>query len=132
MNCTSCGSSLAMGARFCGTCGTSAATPAATLEAPGSTGTRDRGSSAAALVYPRNPPLSPHLALLGLMIVGLPQLVFGQVGKGIVLFCLFWVSFVAVVVPLLVLAAAIVDAYMVGFTLQKGQPVGRWQFFPSP
>ena len=93
-------------------------------------GTRDqqpRGN----LIYPRNPPISPHLALVTLIIVGLPQLVYGQVGKGILLFVLFWLSVPTVFGPAIILLLPLVDAYMIGSTLKSGKPVSKWACFPS-
>jgi TM2 domain-containing membrane protein YozV len=93
-------------------------------------GTRDqqpRGN----LIYPRNPPISPHLALVTLIIVGLPQLVYGQVGKGILLFILFWLSVPTVFGPAIILLLALIDAYMVANTLKAGKPVSKWACFPS-
>jgi TM2 domain-containing membrane protein YozV len=93
-------------------------------------GTRDqqpRGN----LIYPRNPPISPHIALVTLIIVGLPQLVYGQVIKGILLFILFWLSMPTVFGPLIILILALVDAYMIGNTLKAGRPVSQWACFPT-
>jgi hypothetical protein len=93
-------------------------------------GTRDqtRGSG---LIYPRNPPLSPHLAWLTLLIPGLPQLIFGQVGKGIVIFIVACVLLPTGIGPLLVALVALIDAYLVGRALQSGKAISKWQFFPT-
>lgn len=96
----------------------------------GQHGTRDQ-QTGGNLIYPPNPPLSPHLAWITLLIVGLPQLLYGQVGKGIVLFLVFWLSFVTVIGPMVVLVLAFIDAYMVGSALKAGKPISRWASFPT-
>jgi hypothetical protein len=158
--CANCGKPIPDFSRFCPECGSTLANsrtaaetpqvpppipaqvpppfqpPAASQFAPphhngmSGIGTRDqqpRGN----LIYPRNPPISPHLALVTLMIVGLPQLVYGQVGKGILLFVLFWLSVPTVFGPAVILLLALIDAYMIGGTLKAGKPVSKWACFPS-
>ncbi len=83
-------------------------------------------------IQPKNPPRSPHFALFTLLLPGLPQLLFGQVQKGLVLMgvyvvCAIWAG------PLLMLAVwvvALVDAYKVGYALADMTPVGEWAWFP--
>jgi len=90
------------------------------------------------LVYPTNPPRSPHMAWLNLIGPGLAQIVFGKTWEGIasiivvnIIFILSkWTDWVGVLY-LAVLIASIVDAYMTGNRLREGQPVGRWQVFPT-
>lgn len=87
------------------------------------------------LIMPDNPPKDPlMMALLsGCCIAGLGQIVLGQVAKGIALLlgnfvlAFMTVGFSAAVTwPLMG-----IDAYLVAKKLQKGQPVGEWEFFPS-
>lgn len=153
MFCSNCGKAIPDFSRFCPECGNTLANskaggavppqPAPQAAPPGGpphafppsfgmsgVGTRDqqpRGN----LIYPRNPPISPHLALVTLLIVGLPQLVYGQVGKGILLFVLFWLSVPTVVGPAAILILALIDAYMIGNTLKSGRPVSKWRCFPT-
>ncbi len=84
-------------------------------------------------VRPSNPPKSPHLAWLNLLLVGVAQMVFGQIGKGLAILgaAIVTALFTAGIGGLAVMVASIVDAYMVGKVLRSGQPVGKWQFFPS-
>jgi hypothetical protein len=93
-------------------------------------GTRDQ-IGARNLIYPRNPPLSPHLAWLTLLIPGLPQLIFGQIGKGILIFIVTCVLLPTGLGPLLVALIALIDAYLVGRALQSGKALSKWQFFPT-
>jgi hypothetical protein len=93
-------------------------------------GTRDqqpRGN----LIYPRNPPISPHLAWLSILICGLPQLIYGQVAKGFLLFILCVILIPTVFGPPVLVLVAIIDAYMVANTLKAGKPVSKWACFPS-
>ncbi|MEI8285483.1 MAG: DUF4339 domain-containing protein [bacterium] len=107
------------------------------------------------LVYPTNPPRSPHMAWLNLMGPGLAQIVFGKTWLGVAaigsftllnyldtLIRLFMgdhepegLAFAFLMLLLLlmlaILVASIVDAYMSGNRLREGQPVGKWQVFPK-
>jgi TM2 domain-containing membrane protein YozV len=82
------------------------------------------------LVYPKNPPLSPYLAVLNILIPGAAQLVYGQVAKGIVTFIAVY-GLLAFGIGVILYFVSIVDAYMVGNCLKNGKPVGQWQFFPT-
>jgi hypothetical protein len=132
MKCTKCGKEVPQGLAFCSDCGTPVAGAVArpAYESGNAAGTRDQVRSGN-LVYPRNPPLSPHLALLSLIMPGVPQIAFGQTVKGIVMLAVFIVGVPTGCIALGVLVASIVDAYMVGNALQAGKPVGQWQFFPQ-
>jgi TM2 domain-containing membrane protein YozV len=127
MQCSRCGQENPPEAKFCGKCGApmSQVPPPVRPEpipAPPPTGKK--------LVYPKNPPLSPHLAWLNLIIPGLSQILMGQNAKGITLllssYLLAWAG-----IGVLIWIAAVIDGFMVGQVLQRGQPVGEWQFFPS-
>ena len=95
-------------------------------------GSPDGGNSGRrpGLVFPRQRPLSPHLAWLSLIQCGVPQIVFGQTVKGVLFILAFWLSLPTVYGPLVILAASIIDAYMVGTELRRGRPVGKMRFFP--
>ncbi len=100
------------------------------------------------LVYPPNPPRSPHMAWLNVLGIGLAQIVFGKTGLGItcvagstVLSTLASVVNIAnggesgfsgflYIIVLLLLVASMVDAYMTGNRLREGQVIGKWQIFP--
>jgi hypothetical protein len=128
MNCPNCTKVIPTGSVFCPECGykLSGSSPASQT---GFSGTREQ--SQANLVYPKNPPLSPHLTWINLIFPGIPQLVYGQTFKGIVIAVAFFASIPTGIGPLLILIAAIIDGYMVGNTLKNGKPVGQWQFFPN-
>ena len=130
MNCPKCGKEITQALAFCSECGTPLAQPALSASAPaGSQGTRDE--RAADLVHPHNPPQSPHLALLSLLVPGVPQMIFGQTYKGLVILLAFIVGVPTGCLALAVIIAALVDGYMVGTALQNRKPVGQWQFFPQ-
>lgn len=133
MFCPACGNTNPDGAHFCTKCGKSLdGTPQpAAAPATARAGTRDNQNTS--LVYPKNPPLSPHLCWLQLVCPGVAHLVFGQIAKGIVIFLA--VVLISTLIPVIGILAsyglAITDAYLVGAALKKGKPVGKWQFFPS-
>ena len=91
------------------------------------------------LVYPTNPPRSPHMAWLTSLGPGLAQIVFGKTSLGMASIVTF--NFINVfsqipdfeILGLLILPLwiiMIVDGYMTGNRLKEGTPVGKWQFFP--
>ncbi len=87
------------------------------------------------LVYPKNPPLSPHMCWLNLVWWGPAQIAFGQTAKGVLLIfvCMFLLcTGVGAIIMLLGFPFIIFDSYKVGKTLASGKPVGKWSFFPSP
>ncbi|MDY6936196.1 MAG: zinc-ribbon domain-containing protein [Cyanobacteriota bacterium] len=135
MYCSSCGKEIAESSSFCPECGVQLTQEPQLLpqEYNREPGTRSLNKNSD-LVYPKNPPLSPHLALLGVFtaLVGLPHIIFGQVAKGIALSVLFWVSFPTGFGPLIILVASVIDAYKLGYTLKAGKPVKKWEFFPNP
>ena len=131
VKCSACGKDIPENSRFCPTCGARApepvppTPPSGTFEAPPVV----RGGTQ--LVYPRNPPQSPHIALLGLLITGLPQILFGQVAKGIVFIAAAVILFIptAGLANLALAAVSVIDGYMIGNKLKRGTPVGKWEFF---
>lgn len=126
MQCVKCNTTMDPGSRFCPACGQPVA--GSSVSAPLPQGTPPPAGN---LVYPRNPPLSPHLAWLALIQPGLPHIVFGQFAKGIVLILGFWLSVPTGIGPLAILIAAIIDAYKIGTALQQGKTLTKWQWFPS-
>ncbi|NLY02455.1 MAG: zinc-ribbon domain-containing protein [Rhodopirellula sp.] len=134
MYCPTCGRKIADGSRFCAECGARLDTPGlvtAQLVSP-AIGTRDQERTPR-LVFPKNPPLSPHLCWVNLILSGLAQMLHGQVAKGILLLVATIGSnlLLPILLALVIGAVSIVDAYMVGKTLRNGTPVGKWQWFPK-
>jgi len=133
MICTKCSKQNLDTARFCTDCGHSLnGGSSAQAEAQSTNvGTRDQ-APAHDLIYPKNPPLSPQICWTSFLLVGVAQMIFGQVAKGVSIFiaaCFIGIltgglSFF-VVAPL-----AIIDAYKLGVALRDGRAVGKWQFFP--
>lgn len=120
MVCTKCGHENTSEAAFCGKCGTVLSRSSSPETTP-----RDAGK-----VYPSNPPKSPHLAWLNLLIPGLSQILMEQTIKGIVLLVssvVLWVTGIGVLIQI----ASVVDGFMVGNVLKSGRPVSQWQFFPT-
>jgi TM2 domain-containing membrane protein YozV len=141
MNCANCGKSLTPNARFCPSCGTSTISAEEPKKPGEQRGTR--GSPKNNLVPSRSPPLSPHFALLSLVVAGLGQLVLGQVAKGLIALAGL-IAFAFIIAPAIGLPAGsvffiglvvqivlVVDGYFVGRALQRGQPVGKLQWFPQ-
>jgi hypothetical protein len=99
------------------------------------------------LVYPSNPPLSPHMSLLSIITPGLGQVVFGKIWLGVtgiitsgilcyaIIFDYLRMEDPSVLYSLLNSALTIVmviDGYMTGKVLRQGHPVGPWNIFPKP
>jgi TM2 domain-containing membrane protein YozV len=65
--------------------------------------------------------------------LGLPQMIYGQVGKGLLWLAIGMVStFVTAGFALFILyPLVIVDAHKIGKVLQSGRPVGKMEFFPK-
>lgn len=143
MYCNHCGKPTPEGSRFCSECGTqlgkakpNPSAPTAATPTSGSTqvdstlGTRDQHRSGE-LIYPRNPPLSPHVCWANIFLVGLAQIIHGQIAKGFsILGGTIVVGLIYYPAALLIASAAILDAFLVGWKLKKGKPVGKWHFFP--
>lgn len=134
MYCSKCGKQIADGSRFCPECGTQFG-GTATQPPPSSnaaTGTRDQEKKVD-LVYPKNPPLSPHLCWVNLLLSGLAQILHGQVSKGIVILVVTIASnlVLPVILALVIGAVSVIDAFMVGKVLKTGKPIGKWAWFPQ-
>lgn len=145
MYCPKCGKENTLDAKFCPDCGAdlqSKVIPKGEGRPVTSNvaGTRDQ-QKPSELVYPRNPPLSPHLCWLNIVLQGLAQMIYGQVAKGVTILVSVLVGF-AILPNLLsegwfwiaVIAAyafTINDAYKVGLALKMGKPVGKWDWFPD-
>jgi len=133
VHCTNCNAELPAGASFCAECGTRLETFENAGDDPVRQTTATQEPARDNLVYPRNPPQSPHLALLSIFLPGVPQLFFGQIAKGITVLVVTLVLYSSIVLsvfgPVLTIAA-IVDGYMVGNRLYSGRTVEKWQFFP--
>lgn len=139
MLCPKCGQENADTTNFCSKCGSALKGQASQQEvsAPQGAGTRDQCSTDV-LVYPRNPPLSPHLCWLNLIWPGIAQMVHGQIAKGVCLVvalpislsiaAALWIFFL---LPMMVVILSTIDAYKVGKTLEAGKPVGKWEWFPA-
>lgn len=128
MKCTNCGKEIPAGLAFCSECGTALVKPDDPLG--GKSGTRDIDNSND-LIYPRKPPLSPLLALLFVLFPGIGQILFGQTLKGIAMLVVFFFGVPTQFLAFAVMIIGVIDGYMVGNTLQNGNPVRKWQFFPN-
>ncbi len=133
MFCSNCGKEIADGSRFCPECGTQFNAPTSSTNKSQVTneGTRDQVQSTD-LVYPKNPPTSPHIAWLSIIWPGIPVLIHGQVLKGIVLMVVSMISLVLPIITLVIIIASTIDAYKVGNVLAAGNPVTKWEWFPNP
>ena len=84
------------------------------------------------MIYPTSRGYDPMLMmLLSLLIVGLGQMVVGQVAKGVAIL-LGSIILAALTFGLSVLVTwplAAIDAYMIANKLRHGRPVGKWEFF---
>lgn len=147
MYCSKCGKQIADGSSFCSDCGTrlGSAPQSRPYKPNPRDGTRDQ-EKRSDYVYPKNPPLSIHMCWLTLIITGLPQLIFGQKAKGFAWFGIYLLVAVLigffglvevegtgflVLLAIIVDIPAIVDSYKIGKKLASGQPVGKWEWFPS-
>ena len=132
MFCSNCGKEIADGSRFCPECGTQFSAPASSAGnfETKSEGTRDQVESTS-IVYPKNPPISPHIAWLSIILPGIPVLIHGQMLKGIVLMVVSMISLVLPIITLGIIIASTIDAYKVGNVLAAGKPVGKWAWFPT-
>lgn len=129
MKCSRCGHENMAQAKFCAKCGAAMSASPPPPPPTSSQGTPAPGVGRS-LVYPKNPPISPHLSWLNLFIPGLSHFLMGQTMKGVV-----WLvgcfALWAVALGWAVQIASTVDGFMVGQVLQSGRPVGEWQFFPK-
>jgi hypothetical protein len=68
--------------------------------------------------------------LLTFVLVGLPHVLNGQVGKGLVLFCVAVCAGIALFpFGLIALPIAAIDACCIASKLKRGRRVGEWEFF---
>ena len=121
--CQSCGTQVMASAFACHQCGT-----------PVNGGGRSRGSQGGGdRISASNPPKDPALMglLSGCCIMGLGQMMLGQVGKGVVILLGSIVLNVLTVgvASFVVLPLAGIDAYLIAKKLREGQAVGQWEFF---
>ena len=133
MYCAKCGKKIAEYSRFCPECGakieTMSSSPNQFQEIR--TGTRDQ-TTLSELVYPKNPPTSPHHAWWNLIWPGIGHIIFGQRGKGVALMVVsFIINLIFPLVNLITILVCIVDAYKVGNCLASGKPVRKWEWFPA-
>ncbi len=130
MNCSKCGRSNPDDARFCSQCGAPLGEPFEVQETIQNAHDQNRRPD---LVYPKNPPLNPHLCWVNLVVSGLAQILHGQVAKGILLLVLTMASnmMFPIVLAIVIGALSVADAFMVGKSLQRGIPVEKWAWFPK-
>ena len=88
-------------------------------------------------IFPSNPPKSPNLSWLNLLGPGLAQIIYGKIWMGVAGICIsgllnymMLASPSAFIMTLGLIVASIVDGYMTANQLQRGRPVGKWEFFP--
>ena len=134
MYCSKCKKEIADGSYFCPECGTQigSSTQSSTKTQSTADGTRDQVRNSD-MVYPRNPPLSPHISWVNLLLAGVSHMIYGQVMKGVFLAVATIVA--GVIFPIIgnlsLCIVSIVDSYKIGKKLAAGQPVRKWEWFPS-
>lgn len=131
MICPKCDRQMQDDARFCPECG-AYVPPAGETQAGRAPGPSGAPGGRGDKIHPRVPPRSPHICWWNLLVSGLAQMIHGQMGKGVL-----WLSLTIAsnmlfpLLPAVIIGiASVVDAFMVGKTLQKGVPVGKWEWFP--
>jgi hypothetical protein len=134
MFCTKCGSEIPNDSDFCSKCGTSLikkATYNTTISS--STGTRDQNRGN--LIFPKNPPPSQWLTAWCLLFPGIPQLVIGQIGKGLMYLALGIVfALIPNLYPLATItvgAVSFIEARKAIATLRSGKPITKWENTPA-
>ncbi len=100
-----------------------------------------QGTAQPRMIPPSSPPKSPALGcVLNILIIGVGYIYLGQVTKGVTAFLVAYVvggifitmTFGLGVIPwLIVPVLAAIDAYKIGQKLERGEPVGEWEFLPS-
>jgi TM2 domain-containing membrane protein YozV len=82
------------------------------------------------MIQPSSPPKSPVLALILslLLLGGAGQIYLGQVTKGIVLIVAS-LLLSCIGIGVIVWIVGVIDAYMIGQKLERGEPVEEWEFF---
>ena len=77
---------------------------------------------------------------MNILIIGVGYIYLGQVTKGVTAFLVAYVvggGFIAITfgfgaIPwLIVPVLAAIDAYKIGHKLERGEPVGEWEFLPT-
>ncbi len=132
MNCSECGKEIPEGSIFCSKCGVKLGDPQHSQsqkinsEEKGKEQFRTWG-----MVYPKNPPISPHNALLSMLVPGIGQIVFGQTLKGIMLIVLSFLGLATLLGYLVLAVITTIDAYKTGYLLASGRPVRKWAWFPT-
>jgi TM2 domain-containing membrane protein YozV len=82
------------------------------------------------MIQPSSPPKSAGVALILslLLLGGAGQIYLGQVTKGILLI-VATVLLSCVGIGFIIWIVGIIDAYMIGQKLERGEAVGEWEFF---
>jgi len=134
MYCSKCGKQIVDDSRVCPECGAQLGGGASQPPPPttSAAGTRDQVRQPD-IVYPKNPPLSPHLCWVNLLVSGLAQIIHGQVAKGIVMLAVTIASHLVLpfILALVIEAVSVIDAFKVGKALASGKPVRKWDWFPQ-
>ena len=71
------------------------------------------------------------MAIVSFLILGLGQILMGQVKKGvaILLLSLFFMFSTGMLVALIVYPISVIDAYKIAKKIKAGKEVGEWEFF---
>lgn len=132
VNCSKCGAKNPEGTTFCSDCGSRVKgydhKPAKVSENKLGTRDQDLGDG---FIYSRNPPLSPFYSLIGFFLPGLPQIIYGQIGKGLAMLVLAMLLSTTGPGILIMAFVSLIDGYKVGVKLKSGKPVRPWEFFPK-
>jgi TM2 domain-containing membrane protein YozV len=129
MNCTRCGSEIPPGDSVCGQCGRKLYF---TGDAPYYSMASGTSSVVGTVIEPSDPPKKAFIALLlSMVVVGVGQMYLGQVFKGLSIFIAAVMMAIVTmgVAALAVWIVAMIDAYIIGKKLERGQPVRRWEWF---
>lgn len=89
-------------------------------------------SSAGDVIRPSRNALHPAVAgLLSFLLIGLGQMVMGQVGKGVVMLVVALILGVLTgcFACLITFPVSVIDACLIASKLRSGQAVGKWEFF---
>lgn len=132
MYCSKCGNQIAEDSRFCPECGAQLGVSTQPPPRRQSTdaGTRDQ-TRVGDIIYPKNPPVSPHMAWLCIFWPGIPHLIHGQTGKGAMLMVVSMASMIFPIITIGIIVATTIDAFKIGKVLSSGRPVRKWAWFPS-
>ncbi|MEW6710603.1 MAG: HEAT repeat domain-containing protein [Candidatus Riflebacteria bacterium] len=132
VSCSKCGSKNPEGTTFCSNCGSRVGGDdyKSSKISENRLGTRDQDLGDG-LIYSRNPPASPFYSLLALFLPGLPQIIFGQIGKGLAIIVLATLLLPTGFGVVIMVFVSLIDGYKVGAKLKSGKPVRPWEFFPK-